>query len=270
MEKIILHRASLNVTLNCTLNCEMCCAFIPYFPKEKKQNYSYQYCEKCIANIFDVVDGVDIFTITGGEPLLNKDLAKIIDLCGTKRDKINTRLEIITSGTLLPSVEVVSALKRNNANVLLDDYGELSKKVDEIEAILKDNSVEYRRRKQTPDVRHCDGWFNSNNFKSNNPRSLDEAKNAFAKCFQTHVLRCNPIIDGRMYVCPIYHYMANTGFIEFDPSFSVDLLDDNISIEEKRQRYIDFLNLEVMTSCKYCNGWFEDSPKFPPAIQLKK
>ena len=65
-------RTALNITTYCNLKCKHCLAFIPYYKDPK--NMSYEEAKKVLEIYFQVVDSVEHFTVTGGEPLLNVDL----------------------------------------------------------------------------------------------------------------------------------------------------------------------------------------------------
>ena len=69
-----IERTVLKVTNRCTLKCKLCLAYIPYY--KEIYNISLQASKIILGNYFSIVDIVDCFTVTGGEPLLKKDLGQ--------------------------------------------------------------------------------------------------------------------------------------------------------------------------------------------------
>lgn len=273
MEKIVFHRVVFNPTFRCTLKCELCCVYAPYFPPPGPY-YPFQDLTEQIARFFEIVDFADIFTIAGGEPLLHKSLADIVDFVNQYRTRIG-RLEIITNGTLLPSERLIQSVKAANARFLVDDYGpELSIKAEEIEALLKERNVMHERRPNgdTEKGAHCDGWLDILHF-SDEPISQHEAEKLFSKCMlgaePTTKVRCNPVVDGRVYVCSPYEFCLRNGKIEDDPRYYIDLTDRTQSVESQKEKAIEFLNIKVLPSCSYCNGFLLDGKRYVPARQLK-
>ena len=83
----------LHVTQECNLRCTYCYA---KHNLGKNMMMSFLSATQYISQLYE--KGVRNFVITGGEPLLNKDIEGIID---TIRSKNNTRVELLSNGTLL-------------------------------------------------------------------------------------------------------------------------------------------------------------------------
>lgn len=269
MEKIVFHRVSFDVTFCCTLNCKYCCSHVPEFEKPAP-HYSYEYLSRAISRFFELVDGVDVFTITGGEPFLHRELAEIVGFAGKYRDRIG-RLEVITNGTIFRSEwNLLAALRENRCRVLLDDYGpQLSKKADELERIFNQSEVMYERRYQgvTEKGAYCGGWIDYVTCREN-ALSDARAKENFQSCTQAHELRCNPFFNGKLYTCLNQGIWSLRGKFEDDPRYYLDLFDDNTPIGEQRKKAKEFLALEMQPACAYCNGFFENSERHVPAQQI--
>lgn len=268
MEKIVFHRIGLCTTFRCTLKCELCCAYAPYF--STPPHYSLQEITDLVARVFEIVDFIEIFSITGGESLLHENLPDIVDFVNQYRSRIG-RLEVITNGTLVPNERLIQRMKASNARFLVDDYGPaLSVKADEIEALLKKHGATYERRYNgnTEKGAHCGGWVDLVHF-SDEPASQHEAENLFSRCLNANELRCNPVIDGKIYLCPPYEFCVRNGRIEEDPRFCIDLTDKTQSIESLREKAREFLKINVLPSCVYCNGWLPESKRYVPARQIK-
>jgi organic radical activating enzyme len=125
------------------MRCKLCASYSPYY--NPVPHYSYGELCKVVENFFNIVDDVDIFTITGGEPLLHKEIGNVLNFIGEYRDRINIRLELITNGTMLPGNEVLAALSDSDSSVILDDYGQsLSRNADHCEVALKEYGMSSR------------------------------------------------------------------------------------------------------------------------------
>ena len=99
MEKICLSRTVLNIAGTCNLKCKNCLAFIPYY--KEKFLMSTSEAEEIITAYFNIVDTVGTFTITGGEPLLNKDLYKILTIVNGFSAQITKSIDLVTNGTIM-------------------------------------------------------------------------------------------------------------------------------------------------------------------------
>ena len=268
MDNILFDRFAINVTFRCTLKCKLCCVYVPYYPKPVP-HYSYEELAKCAKRIFELADYVRIFTVTGGEPLLHKQLPEVFDYLRQFRNNIG-RLELITSGTLIPNDKLTISLKNSDARVLMDDYGPaLSTKADEVVSVLEAIGVPCERRYQRDDDKgaYCEGWFNVLEF-SEFPISYEEGKKLFSDCLQANVLRCNPTINGKIYVCPAYEYCVRLGKIPLDPDLYIDLYDDVTPLPEQKEKVRKFLEIDHQPSCRYCNGFLTTSRRFVPGEQL--
>lgn len=269
MENIVFKRFSLNVTFRCTLKCKLCCAYAPYYPKPVP-HYTYEELTKCISKIFELADSVEIFTVSGGESLLHRQLPEIFDYLKQFKHRIVKRLELITNGTLVPDDRLIESLKNADVRVLMDDYGSvLSTKADEIVSVLEGTGISYDRRYHRDDDKgaHHGGWFKVLEL-PDIPSSYEEGKKLFSKCIQANELRCNPVIDGKIYVCPPYEYFVKLGKIPLGQDYFIDLYDDKTPLPEQREKVRKFLKIDCLPSCRYCPGWLTTSKRYKPAEQL--
>ena len=78
MNKVRLASTSLMITEFCTLKCKLCLAYVPYYDKPKM--LSFEEAQSVLENYFQIIDTVDKFSITGGEPLINPYINDIIQL----------------------------------------------------------------------------------------------------------------------------------------------------------------------------------------------
>ena len=265
-DSIYFNRIGINVTLRCTLKCRLCCAHVPYY--RLVPHYSLETLIDYVHRLFALVDTVSIFCVTGGEPLLNTCLSEFIAFLKTYRERILKRLEVITNGTILPNDELLNAMRENDVFVLLDDYGpDCSRNVQVVEDKLIAYGINYNRRRNNSEKAYYDGWVDLSTF-SEIPKKKEDAIWLSKNCIQANELRCHPIVDGKIFVCASYKRCFDLGRITDNPDEYFDLMDDTISLEEKKTRIMKFLRRDVFSACAYCNGWLSDSKRFVPGEQL--
>jgi hypothetical protein len=126
--------------------------------------------------------------------------------------------------------------------------------------------IAFNRRRNNIETAHYNGWVDLSTFTEtpkDEKRSIWLSKN----CIQANELRCHPIIDGKIFVCPSYRICMVLGRIDDNPDEYFDLLDDSVTLEQKKRRIVKFLKRDVFSACAYCNGWLPDSKRFVPAEQ---
>ena len=144
MQRIEISRTALCITQKCTLRCKLCLAFIPYY--KDPRDTTLEEAKKVIKSYFQVVDTVKTFTVTGGEPIVNKDLDGILAELYSYKDQITGSIDFVTNGTLdIPSNVLDRFEKHSNCTrVILSDYGEdLSSKIN---SIVNDSNFPHRFR----------------------------------------------------------------------------------------------------------------------------
>ena len=87
-------RTTMNITTYCNLKCKHCLAYIPY--EREPRSIKIEEAKKNLEKYFEVVDSVEHFTVTGGEPLLNKDVCKIIEEVHKYDEKIRGSVDMVT------------------------------------------------------------------------------------------------------------------------------------------------------------------------------
>lgn len=263
--QLILERSGIVITLRCTLKCKLCGGYAPYYATPP--HYSYEYIAYTIDNYFAVIDKVGDFSITGGEPLLHKDLGKILNKTIEYSNQIN-RILVLTNGTVLFSDEVLGILQNNKdkLHVTVSNYGDLSTKANELENKLKDLGISHRVIKYSGDNLFCDGWVDYGDH-SRKHFTQEETNKKGKKC-AIRSRGVSIILNGELHSCGRSFRRMELGIIPKSKNEYVDLLDNNTTISKKRGIVSNMFNLDSTTSCAYCNGLCEDSERFPPAIQL--
>ncbi|MBD5114798.1 MAG: radical SAM protein [Ruminococcaceae bacterium] len=265
--KLTLKNSALLVSLICNLNCKLCAAYSPY----RKSN-KFEEVETLIDYVrkyFDVVDYVEVFAISGGEPLLYKQLPKLLSEFLKYSDHFG-KIEIHANGTILPSTELLDIIKTYGdkfKRFLIDNYGEkLSTKIPEFTSLLDEHKIPYVVRDYFSENMHCSGWVDFGEL-TQKIHSCDEASELFSKCAYPKKMKlCNIIIEGSVIPCNpiIRRWLDGTA----DYSEYIDLNDETMSLQEQRSKLSDIQKAEVFCTCEFCNGLCDDSRRFKPAEQL--
>lgn len=265
-KKTELARTVFCITQRCTLKCKLCLAFMPYYDKPK--DVTYEDAVKILDSYFKIVDTVNSFTITGGEPLMHKDLVNILREVNKYSSQIRQRVDIVTNATLDFSDELLDFLanKNNRMRVVLSDYGELSYKINDIVTKLKQRDIEYRISNFHGDDLYFDGWidFTDHSLKITDKQKRDEHSQ---KCIHS-IGKYFLINEGELHSCSRSYWRMRQGIIPRCENEYISLLDDSKSIEYKREVLEKMCSQKSSTSCAYCVGLRNDVERHYPAEQL--
>jgi len=267
MEKIRMSNVSLVITLRCSLKCKLCTAFAPYY--KEPPHFSFETLKKSVERYFDLVEYVDKFTINGGEALMHKNLADIVDLLSNYIDRIGM-LEFLTNGTIVPNEQVLKSLSFSpKVNIMINNYGDnLSVKIPEIVSAFEKYGIAYRLRDQNEDKKYCGGWVDISDV-SLKQRSEEATKELFSHCVYPTAFKCFAIFGDKAYICGQYLWCKTNGIIPDNPDEYVDFSDAcTLTPEEQIEKIKHFFD-KPRKSCDFCNGFCPESPRFTPAEQLK-
>lgn len=269
-EIFTMKRVGLSVSQVCNLKCRLCAANAPYYNIIGKAEQSsalelLSYVEK----YFTVVDYVDLFGITGGEPLVYKELPELMEglLQYSKQYKF---LEIYTNGATVPSDELCKTIKKYGEKfrrVLIDDYGNPSNKVAEASEMLGKYDIPYEIRDYHSENMHCGGWIDFGDV-SKIVHSENDAANLFSKCaYPQKIGFCYSIHKGCMIPCSPVLKRWQMGLADKDDY--LDLNDSSLSVEEQRMKILNISKSKFLDSCLYCEyGMCDNSPRHIPGEQL--
>lgn len=252
-DRIELRRSVVNITARCTLKCKLCVMGAPYY--EKPPHYSFEVISDTIDKYFELVDYVQWYEFSGGEPFMHKDLAKMVDKTMEYSDQFE-KLLILTNGTLLPSEELLSKLikYKDKMIIMISHYGDLSSKADELIAILNENGIQIDIKKYYGDDQHFGGWVDYGDFKKYN-RSEEELERIFDHCGATKMCGCFTTHGGEMHWCvPSARGMRLLGVIPRDKSDYIDLFDESMTREEQRKKILSVNEKKYLKACDYCSG----------------
>lgn len=265
--KFSMVRCGIIITYRCNLKCKLCTAYSPYY--DIPPHFPYEKLEKSIDSFFKIVTYTGKFTVTGGEPLLHKDLPKIIAYILNFAEQFG-ELEIITNGTMIPSEELLCVIRSNSKiKFLVDDYGEISTNVKNIRNIFNENKINYVIRGNNINDAYCGGWIDYGDF-SKKLFTKEAVEELFSRCISPQKMNfCFAIKNGEIHPCGASSRCMELNIIPKNEEEYIDLFDESLTIEEQRNKIKGIQNTNSLTACAYCNGFCEDSPRFPPAEQLE-
>lgn len=264
-----IRRTTFVVTQKCTLKCKMCLAFIPYF--ENPINTSLEDAKVILDNYFRIIDYVEIFSVTGGEPLINPDLTEIMRYVFTYKSQIRKHIDIVTNGTILFKKDILELFSDNKdlVRVIISNYGkDLSPRVNEIEQQLRDIGIEYRI--QNYDIAAEEwtysGWvdFSDHSIKH---KTLEEVKQQGKRCIFKlgHYYVIN---DGELHPCSRQYWRMRQGIMEKNQGWFIDLNQKNLDVDAEKRKLGFLEETEYLNSCAYCNGVWNGIQRHRPAEQL--
>lgn len=266
-QETYLKRTTFKITSKCTLKCKLCLAYIPYYKNPK--DLSYENAKKILARFFSLVDKIGTFSITGGEPFINKDFANIINETFNYINQIEQTVDIVTNGTLLPSEDLLKTLKahKQRMRVIISNYGKLSRNIDKLIQILKENDINFRIEEYSDEKNlKYGGWldYRDHSLKHSTRKDvIQQAKDCFFR--QGRYYEIN---EGEFHLCSRSFYRMMTGIIPKNQDQYIDLLNPTNSIEDDRHKLLEMDKLVYLDSCAYCDGNKANSKRYKPAEQL--
>lgn len=254
--KCVLSKIDSVITSRCTLKCKNCNMFVSH--AKNRQDISFDLLKQNFDTFFDSVDFVYEYTLLGGEPLLHKDLTKIISyLMENYGNKIGL-INLITNGTVLPNSDVIDILKKYNVTVHISDYTlalHYEDKLQKFTDLLTESKIEHY-------VILNDVWkdvvYPSLDYTAKNPKE--------------HMKLCghstHSVDNGRLYWCdPAFAAECFTGFQSKADDF-LDLADNkknntkfDATLNILKYLFGDVNERGYMSICEKCAGVGKDNQK---------
>ncbi|WP_019552567.1 radical SAM protein [Propionispira raffinosivorans] len=247
----------------CNLKCRACLNFNPY----AKQFYVREWkdIKKDIDLFFQCVDKIMLFHVSGGEPMLYKGIAEIIEYIDHNYgDRIDT-LRTVTNGTIVPDDSVLERLSKCKVEITVDDYreavpqysGDFSKLIEK----LQKYQIRYYINKTAewidlaPDKTDFSHW------------SEEQLQKHFDECCQAW----QELRDGRLHSCNYDAYATVAGI---NPEPDEEIFDLNNFNDNRKKEIVEFrlgYNGKGYTNfCKKCRGFSEKNQyKGKPAKQME-
>lgn len=268
MKKIVnLKRTTFKITSKCTLKCKLCLAYIPYYTNP--QNLDFETARKVLKSYFEVVDSVGTFSLTGGEPFVNKELPQILEETFKYQNQVLNTIDIVTNGTLPISKELLTVLinHKDKVRVIISNYGPLSRKINEVKEALETNGINVRIEEYyDEETMKYGGWLDYRNHDLKHFTKEEIEKQASECIFRQG--RYYDLNFTELHPCSRSFWRMINGIIKKDKTQYLDLLDENTSVEEKKDLLLYIDGLTSLNSCAHCDGNKPGAKRYKPAEQL--
>lgn len=262
---LVTRRLAVIVTLKCTLKCKLCCNCVPMY-KETPIVDKYDIMSD-IDKAFELYDRIEWFQFVGGELFLHPDLAELVEKAFEHKDQFD-RMIFMTNGTLLPNEATLEIFKKykDYIEIQISDYGKLSRKLEDLVKMLKENNICYVVKSFHGDMQHYGGWVDAGDF-SEKQETSEEIAEKFHSCWQIGMGNLH-LYKGKIHNCIRSLFALDLNKVDIPDKEYIDLCNEKYSLEEKREIAIGF-NKNVLTACKYCNGFnTKNSKRYPAAEQM--
>lgn len=254
--EVCLSQVFSSVTSRCTFRCKHCNMLMPYY------NHHYDYTAEEIMKdmelLFRRVDYLTSYFVLGGEPLLNRDLARILERVHQKFGDRIGYIQVISNGSVVPDEALLRVLKKCDIKVRISDYTHVlpySERLQQVKDILRDNGIDYSMSIYTswmdlgfPEKVPCIG------------KNVDEAKQ--------HMLTCSPgchiLNDKKFFYCGLIFSAEKCGLYQLQDGDFIDLQKSEGSLADRKQimKYcLGEVEKGYISICNICRGSGSDNER---------
>lgn len=239
------------ITTKCSLKCEQCCSLMPFYNNNTHYTDTFESFKENLDNLLNSVDKIYKLQLIGGEPLLNKELAKMIDYASRKKQI--KHIITVTNGTILPDDNIIKAYQRNLKKncVIVSDYRDNNNI-----KILKTEQVLSKFKSAGINTHIVDyPWTKRGDIKKSN-RSARELEDTMFSCWQH---RCNIYCDGEIHLC--------SRALGITRNIAPELKDYvKVSSKDCSEEIVKFFCKPYIQACDYCHT--EMNVKIPRGVQI--
>ena len=225
---------------NCNLNCRRC----QHFSNIAEQNSFADFgkIEMDFKRLRELFDDINTIAILGGEPLLNPELIKYIEMIRSLFN--NSRLEVITNGILVRQMsdELISTIKRNDVFVNISYYPVLENSIEDMVRFLTEKGLHFHVGN------HIDE-FSKKIMLNKDDCSLEELQDRYSNCRDAC---CTTLREGKIYPC----YLPATSFL-LNEKYGCDIQQKDSGVDI----YGDVTGIEIVERlaepfeiCRHCGN----------------
>ena len=236
-EKTYMRSLDVMITTRCGMKCESCSNLMQYYKQHK--NFDHEKILDSIDIIRKNVDFISEFRLIGGEPLMNKEWAKIAN--GVSERNPECEIFIYSNGTIAPKDEQLESFYGKKINFIITDYGKLSRNLTKLHDQLNKHNINYVSTPATY-------WVDCSSIK-HHKRSPSALKEVFKQCCVKYLYT---LLHGKLYRCPFIANAANLNAIPDNPANYVDLFSKTKDTNQEIQRLIKVA--KFFPGCDFCVG----------------
>ena len=236
-EKTYMRSLDVMITTRCGMKCESCSNLMQYYKQHK--NFDHEKILDSIDIIRKNVDFISEFRLIGGEPLMNKEWAKIAN--GVSERNPECEIFIYSNGTIAPKDEQLESFYGKKINFIITDYGKLSRNLTKLHDQLNKHNINYVSTPATY-------WVDCSSIK-HHKRSPSALKEVFKQCCVKYLYT---LLHGKLYRCPFIANAANLNAIPDNPANYVDLFSKTKDTNQEIQRLIKVA--KFFPGCNFCVG----------------
>lgn len=263
-DKVYFLNVSFLPSTACNLKCRHCLNFNPF----AKHFYvrDWEALKADVDLFFSCVDYVMLFHVSGGEPMLYKHTADLIEYIDSKYGDRIGKLRTVTNGTVVPSNEILEKLSKCQVEVTVDDYRDAVPQYKNEFDLLLQKFEEYQIKYY---INKVDSWIDlapeKTDYSSMTEEQLIQHRD---ECGQTW----QELRDGKLYSCNYAAYATVAGIAgEQDLEESYDLtkytLQDKKELVEFR---LGYTTKGYTNFCKKCRGFTTSNMNsVEPAVQVE-
>lgn len=251
-----LHLKTLDVVVTeaCTMRCVDCSNLMQYYAHPRHSDLDELHVT--LARLLAAVDEISEFRVLGGEPFAHPHVGRMIETLTSLQGA--ARVVVYTNGTIVPRGLNLTSLSHPRVMVDITDYGDLSRRHDELRSTLTAQGVSWVSKTPT--------WTDSGRI-GPVERTPEELARIFRDCCVNDVMT---LLNGCLYLCPFSANAMNLAAIPEAPDDVIDLRVDR-SPNTLRQ-LIDTLYRRTapLSACSFCRGRDATTPEVKPAIQVRR
>lgn len=265
MEEIHLPSTSLMVTEKCSLKCKLCLSYVPYY--SQPEVLTVGRAKVLLEKYFSLVDTVEKFSITGGEPLTNREIVPIVEEIYCYERQITGKVIFITNGTIGLPQELIQIWKKHpeKTRIIINDYGNgLSGKAEGNYKRLCEEGLGEQTILYTEGNRY--GWIDCRSHERIHFTEEEIVRQAQSCVF--HREKKFVIGRGELHTCTRSFYRMLKEIIPRWEGEFIDLCGGGDTAEE-REKLRTMLKAKYTTSCAFCTGLTDNVRKYPAAEQMK-
>jgi len=248
-----IYHVDMTVTTRCTFHCKHCNMFIPYY--KVQENYGLDDLKRNLELFFERIDFVAYFGLIGGETLLCPVIPQLLQYMDENYHGKYGRVSFTTNGSVIPSDEVLHALKKYNVYLTISDYTsqipyreKFLKLIDKLQRTGVDYEVKHA-------LEWCDFGF------PDRPYHYNESQ------LQRHLECCTPewngLNEGRFYYCNVAWSAGKSGLFDLERSDYINLTDINPQDKQACHTIVE-LSRGTSSFCKICGGCGSDNKNYVP------